>query len=166
MNAPLRRSLLALLHGTTLATIFFYPLLQVLNGDIYYLSWQWRDTVEFAMAFALLSVVFAVAWAGIERLGSPRWQLVCIFALAFLPVAAFLVTLLRQLPIKEELVPLLSRRTAFLATAAGLSALGIGCLLKWPSLALAFAKRSLQVLSPVSLVVVFTLGNLADYRSY
>lgn len=165
MKPGTRLHLVALWYGTALASLFFYPLLRAIDGDIYYLLWQPEHSQEFGVAFGLLALLLAGAWRGLDRLvSSPRLQLVGTVLLALIPLTSFAVATVRQMPIKETLIPLMAAPGVRLWLAIGLGAVAILVLATVPGRALKAVRGGLLVMSPVSLIVAMTFLRLGGYH--
>jgi hypothetical protein len=153
MSPERRRKLLSAWLGFCLAALFLYPLAATLDGNIYYLQWQPGHSVETVVALIGLAAAFALAVHQLDRL-SGRYAAVAWLALAALPLASFGVGVVRQLPLRETLIPLWERRAVSLSLPAVAGAVAAIALFAWPAAVQRALSRLLLILSPVSLVVV------------
>jgi hypothetical protein len=153
--------LASLWFGAALSALFFYPLLQALDGDVYYLFWQRHDTLEFGVSFVLVALLLAAAWYALSRVRSPRLQLAGILLLAVIPLTSCAVAIMRQLPLKERLIPLMARTDVRLGIIVVAGALGIWAIAMAPRAVLAIVRGALLVVRPVVLIVVVTFVRIA-----
>ena len=166
MKARVPRYLAALWFGTALASLFFYPLLQALNGDVYLLNWEPANTAEFAIAVTGLSIACAAAWIGIGCVASERWKLTLLLLLTVVPVGAFAATVLRFLPIRDTVVFAMARAYVFEGLAA-CAALAVLALIVFQPRWTLFAVRGIVlILSPVTLLMVTTTTTYAGAAAH
>lgn len=155
----MRRVAISAWLGLAMAALFFYPLAAALDGDVYYLQWQARDTAEAGVALALLALaagcVIYTVWPRTTRLATGT-----LVAVAVVPLASFAAGLSRQLPFDDALRAAGENRMLLVAVTAAAAGASLLILLVWPLLFGRWFRRLLVLVSPVSLVVVagFTLA--------
>jgi hypothetical protein len=172
-----RRGLTAAWVGFTLAALFLYPLAGALADDVFYLQWQRRDSVAALVALALLWLPCAVAvyaiWplptASDARQQSParrsgRGTTLALMAVAALPIASFLAELLQQLPNDGALIHAWENPLIRLGIPAALLLLLATALALFPAALGRVWRAVLLALSPVALLVVYTITTAAYYR--
>jgi hypothetical protein len=141
--------------GFALAGLFFYPLAVALDSDRYYLQWQPQDLVETLIAWMVIALIFGVAVFALWPRAS-RWTTCGLAAIALIPLMSFGGGLARQLPFDDTLRALWENATVrFGGPGLVVASLAAG-LAWWPHLVATWLRRMLLVLSPVSLVVLFT----------
>jgi hypothetical protein len=152
-----RRVAIAAWLGFALAALFFYPLAVALDSDRYYLQWQPQDLVETAAAWTVLALIFGAAVFALWPRSSRR-ATGALIAVALVPLLSFGGGFARQLPFDDALRTTWENPAIRLGIPA-LVAGGIAAALAWwPSVAAAWLRRMLFVISPVSIVVLLTFA--------
>ena len=179
MPAPGRRGLTAAWAGFTLAALFLYPLAGALADDAFYLQWQRRDSLEALTALLLLSLLFAAlayaVWpaapaqsaqsgraAGPSRGG--RGATLALLLIIALPLASFLAELLQQLPNDGFLIHAWENRLLRLGLPATMLLLAAAAWAVAPAALGRLVRTGVLALSPVALLVTYTLATSAYYR--
>lgn len=165
MRPEVRQELKALCTGATLSTLFFYPLIEALESNRYYLQWQQRDNLELALAGIVLALLSACAEWLIARRASPRVRLLGRLMLLVVPLMSLVAALLRVLDPEgvalqkmNWLVPLLS--------ISGLGTLLLVSMSRRVCSVLANGvSRGLLILCPISLIFLWTVLHLAELSS-
>jgi hypothetical protein len=156
----IRRLGLAAWLGLALAALFFYPIADLLNADVYYLQWRREDAIEAGAAIALLALVIGAAiyhlWPRADRVAA-----VGLFAVAALPLLSLAAGVARQLPFDDAVRAAannpLVRYAVPLVAVAGLAAM----LMRSPDTLNRGLRSTLLALSPIALVVLLTIGRSA-----
>lgn len=147
-----RRTLVSLWLGFALAALFFYPLAAALASNLYYLQWQTADMAEAVAAWLVLALVFAgilfVVWPRPTRSAAAILVLV-----AALPLASLAAGVARELPYDDVMRAAWEHRLLRLAVPAILAAAFALAFLLRPEAFGRWIRRSLVLVSPVSLVV-------------
>lgn len=146
----------------TLASLFFYPLTASLYDQPWYFQWKPINTIELAVAIALVATMFSVFFWGIRRCRQPWMRLALFLPMVAVPVAVFLTHFVRQL----GLTALFVRMSAWMGAHSSLVIFGlavVGCLaliaaFRWSRAAFHLLILVLLVLSPLTL---FSLVSIA-----
>lgn len=151
-----RRLLASLWLGLSLAGLFLYPLASALDADPYYLQWQPPHTVEAALAFALLAVVFGLAihvvW---QRPG--RAANLALLATVLIPLLSFGAGASRQVPFGADLRNAWELRAVRIGVPAAAALFAAGAFLALPRTFGRGLRALVAILSPVWLVVAWGL---------
>jgi hypothetical protein len=97
-NKHIRLAVTRLWRGTTLASLFFYPLTAAMSTGSFWLQWRRQDAGEFLVAFAVAAVVLGTAWDLTLRpqQASRRAVLQCLVVLG--PLLSFFSVAVRLFP--------------------------------------------------------------------
>ena len=165
MKLEARPLLKALLAGATLSTLFFYPLIDALASNPYYLHWQGRDSLELGLAGLALALLFGCGEWVVARRSSPRARLLGRLALLAVPLMSSISALLRGLDPDSVSARQLSGMVPVLG-AGGLAAMVLATMSRRASSFLAAAVfRAMLVLSPVSLIFLWYILPLSGRTS-
>ena len=152
-----RVMLLALWLGFALAAIFFYPLAAALESDPYYLQWQPSHGIEAIVALLLLGVCLGVLLA-LALQSSSRRATAGLGLIALVPLLSFGAGLSRQLPIDDALRAWWESGAVRYGVPAIVTAGAVAAFLLRPAAVNVVLRRLLLALSPISLVVLWTLA--------
>jgi hypothetical protein len=152
-----RRLVVAAWLGLALAALFLYPLAVALSTDLYYLQWRTEDVLETAAALVALAcafgaIVFAV-WTRTTRAAHATLALA-----GAVPLASFAAGVSRQLPFQRTLIAAGDAGAAGVVVSVALAIAAIVALVVRPQAFGRLIRRVLVVVSPVSLVVLASLG--------
>ena len=161
MTSPVRHAALAAWLGFALAAIFFYPLAAALDSDPYYLQWQPAHAYEAGVALILIAVLLAgLLYVVLPR--SSRGATVALCLIALIPLLSLGAGLSRQLPIDDELKAWWEDPGIRYGVPAVIGILVAAAFALRPAAFNRGVRQLLLVLSPISLVVVFSLVSSAS----
>jgi hypothetical protein len=165
-GAPGRRILISAWVGFTLAALFLYPLAGALADDAFYLQWQRQDALEALTAIGLLwlpcALLVHILWRPATSAG--RGATLALMAVAALPLASLVAELLQQFP-NDGLLIRAWENPFIRAGVPGTLLLAIlAALLLVPAGLGRFVQRVLLALSPVAVLVLYTVASSAYYR--
>ncbi|MBI3048807.1 MAG: sulfatase-like hydrolase/transferase [Acidobacteria bacterium] len=152
-----RRVVVSAWLGLALAALFFYPLAAAVTSDIYYLQWQTTDVIETAVVLAALALACAgivfMVWPRATRLATATLLLISV-----LPLASFAAGVSRQLPYEGALIAVADNRALGIGVSALMAVAGATAFVFRPAALGRWLRRLLVLVSPVSLVVLASLG--------
>lgn len=142
--------------GLILASCFLAPLIAALDAQVFFLHWTPIASVEALVAFLLVAALFALLLTLAARL-SPRARVAAVLLIAAVPLAVLICTLLRRVPVKDQLIVYAGDPLGRAGVVAA-GAVIFGLALARPAWALAALRVGRLALLPVLIVTLATLA--------
>jgi len=159
VNIDRPRIFILILLGTTLSSLFFYPLFSVLHDNIIILQWRLVNTIELYCVYLLFSLLASIAFFLTYKCRNIYLKLLIILVTVFVPFMSFFIYFLEQVVSKGMIIEVgifINEYRLILSPIIAILVAGILFLfIRYPQRIVKIVLLTLFIISPINLLSIW-----------